>query len=485
MAAQWDPVSLREAMTDRMSLDEVEGLCFDLGIDADNLEGDTKSAKVRSLIQYMQRRSQLDTLTAQLAKSRPDIKPPGPAGGGDGAPSTPAPATTSTAGQTGGGTAATPATQVAAGKAPSWNYVDFGVSIAPGANGYAVNVLASPAGQASATTQVTLDSGSIADGVAALRAARFDIALAKSLGGQLLADLLQGNVANAYFATLGRAESQQSGMRLRLRINAPELKALPWEYLYDTQRDNFLAVRRDVVISRYLEVFQGVGALPQPPAIRILALLSSPSGVERLDLPGEQGRIQDALAPLVAGGRVELEFEANPTAANIRARLRRNIYHVIHYSGHAYYADKDDVVLQQAVSKDTGYVVLPNDDGSARLLEEAAFAQFFVGNPDIRLIILNACRGAQTSLTEYLSGLGDKLVQTAGVPAVIAMQFPIADSAAKEFAQEFYGSLADGLPIDAAVAQARLALFQDRGPNDRAWGTPVLFMRSEDGRLFS
>ncbi|MFN8484766.1 MAG: CHAT domain-containing protein [Anaerolineae bacterium] len=477
MAAQWDPISLRQAMSDRMSLDEIESLCFDLGIDADNLGGDNKSAKIRELIQYMQRRGRLDDLTAQLAKVRPDITPPGAASTRN---ATPAPEQAAPGSpQPGDSPTVSPTTLK-----PTWSYVDFDVAIASASSGYTVNVLTSPAGQASATTQFALDAGPIADGVAALKRAQFDTTLAKSLGGTLLAALLQGGVADAYFATLGRAESQQRGIRLRLRVNAPELKALPWEYLYDAKRDNFLAVRRDVVISRYLEVFQGLDPVSPPGALRILVLLSGPTGPAILDLAGEQKRIEDALAPLVNNGRVVVEFETNPTASNIRARLRRNVYHVIHYSGHAYYATESKLVLNQSVTKDTGYVVLPHDDGSARLMDEESFAQFFL-YPSIRLVTLNACQGAQSSLTEYLSGLGDKLVQTAGIPAVIAMQFPIADMAAKEFAREFYASLADGLPIDAAVAQARLALFQDRGASDRAWGTPVLFMRSETGRLFN
>ncbi len=373
-------------------------------------------------------------------------------------------------------------------KAPSWTYVDFDVAVESANSGYAVKVLASPAGQARATTQVVLTEGPIAEGVKALRSTRFDVSLAKNLGSQLLANLLTGDVGTAYNRTLGIAENQGSGVRLRLRINAPELKALPWEYLYDTQRDNFLAVRSDVVISRYLEVVQGIRTLPPPSALRILVLLSGPkaNGLPKLDLEGEEKRIREALAPLEKSGEITLDFETNPTTFNIRERLWNNVYHIIHYSGHAYYAEKDGSLLNgQPVTKDTGYVVLPDDDGNARLLDETSFAAGFNDSSNIRLVILNTCKSAQASLTEYLSGLGDKLVQTRGIPAVIAMQFPIADTAAKIFAREFYTSLAGGQPIDAAVARSRLALKQDSQQDARAWATPVLFMRSADGKLFA
>ncbi|HEX6867154.1 MAG TPA: ABC transporter substrate-binding protein, partial [Candidatus Limnocylindrales bacterium] len=68
------------------------------------------------------------------------------------------------------------------------------------------------------------------------------------------------------------------------------------------------------------------------------------------------------------------------------------------------------------------------------------------------------------------------------IPAVIAMQFEITDRAAIIFAGEFYAVLAEGQPVDAAVTQARLLVFAD--DNDVEWGTPVLFLRVQDGVLF-
>jgi hypothetical protein len=43
--------------------------------------------------------------------------------------------------------------------------------------------------------------------------------------------------------------------------------------------------------------------------------------------------------------------------------------------------------------------------------------------------------------------------------AVIAMRQAIPDAAGIVFAQEFYGSIAQGYPIDLAVAEARRGIF--------------------------
>jgi SAM-dependent methyltransferase len=69
-----------------------------------------------------------------------------------------------------------------------------------------------------------------------------------------------------------------------------------------------------------------------------------------------------------------------------------------------------------------------------------------------------------------------------GLAAVIAMQFEVSDIAAITLANEFYGALADGYPIEAAVAEARKAIFN--AGNDTEWATPVLYLRATDGRLF-
>ncbi len=70
-----------------------------------------------------------------------------------------------------------------------------------------------------------------------------------------------------------------------------------------------------------------------------------------------------------------------------------------------------------------------------------------------------------------------------GLPAVVAMQYAITDRAAIEFTHTFYESIADGLPVDTAVAEARVSMSLAL-PNTLEWGTPVLTLRAPDGHLF-
>jgi hypothetical protein len=69
-----------------------------------------------------------------------------------------------------------------------------------------------------------------------------------------------------------------------------------------------------------------------------------------------------------------------------------------------------------------------------------------------------------------------------GLPAVIAMQAEVQDETSCRFAEKFYQALAAGLPVDACVGEVRKALAAERNPE---WGTPVLYLRATDGRLFA
>jgi hypothetical protein len=95
--------------------------------------------------------------------------------------------------------------------------------------------------------------------------------------------------------------------------------------------------------------------------------------------------------------------------------------------------------------------------------------------------VLNACEGARASGSDPFAGVAQSLVAR-GIPAVVAMQFEITDRAAIVFAHEFYTAITDGLAIEGAVGEARRAIFGAK--SDVEWGTAVLYMRAEDGRLF-
>jgi hypothetical protein len=100
----------------------------------------------------------------------------------------------------------------------------------------------------------------------------------------------------------------------------------------------------------------------------------------------------------------------------------------------------------------------------------------------LRLVLLNTCEGAKGGQHDLFSVTAATLAQR-GIPAVLAMQYEITDRAAIECTRAFYEALAAGLPVDAAVAEARTAISVGV-TNSLEWGIPVLYLRSPDGTLF-
>ena len=68
--------------------------------------------------------------------------------------------------------------------------------------------------------------------------------------------------------------------------------------------------------------------------------------------------------------------------------------------------------------------------------------------------VLNACKGGRSGADDPFAGTAQSLARQ-GIPAVIAMQRSVSDAAAIVLAQELYGALAVGYPVDAALTEAR------------------------------
>ncbi|HEY0781984.1 MAG TPA: CHAT domain-containing protein, partial [Thermoanaerobaculia bacterium] len=295
----------------------------------------------------------------------------------------------------------------------------------------------------------------------------------EEVGGALFRALFQGEMLKAFQGCLAKARSV-SGLRIRLRLNdAPELAELPWEYLYDDGGQGFLALSGRTPVVRYLELSEGLATLSVEPPLRILAVISTPRGYRELaEADAEWRRLEAAVRPLRASGRIEIERLEHPTAEALAARLRTGApVHVLHFVGHGGFSE----INQE------GVLVFEDEHGEGVPLGGPSLAYLLHDHPSLRLAVLNACNGARSSHEDAFAGTAQTLVQH-GVPAVIGMQSEVMDETACRFAEKLYRGLAAGLPVDACLAEVRRALAAERNPE---WGTPVLYLRAIDGRLFA
>ena len=64
---------LRQQLEKHYSEEDLRNLCFDLGVDHENLQGETKPALVRELCAYLERHSRIPELMEMVKKTRPDV----------------------------------------------------------------------------------------------------------------------------------------------------------------------------------------------------------------------------------------------------------------------------------------------------------------------------------------------------------------------------------------------------------------------------
>ena len=277
----------------------------------------------------------------------------------------------------------------------------------------------------------------------------------------------------------GEARGRSKQRRIRLRIDPPELHALPWELLRDGTE--LIAADADTPFSRYLAIGKEWGHALADRPMRVLAVISNPNDLRaKYDLPAadvelETSTLREALSPAPGTGvepGVRLDFLSPPiTFARLEAQLR-NGYHVLHFIGHGGF----NAQQQQAA------LYFENDDRTAQRVIDADFAGMLdrLQAPP-QLVVLAACQSARQSLREVFTGLGPRLVQI-GLPAVVAMQADVTMLTTRQFTATFYRQLLAHGTIDLAMNEARSTLITT-GRYDAA--VPVLFMRLRDGRLWS
>ena len=246
---------------------------------------------------------------------------------------------------------------------------------------------------------------------------------------------------------------------------------MPWEYLYDPDEKVHLATNAETAFVRYVPV--KIPAWPTQVALplRVLLVASNPHDMPALDVEAEVAIVPTALEPWVADGRLLLKVLEGATVVDVNQALRRFDPHVFHFVGHGLFVD------------DTAFLVFQDDENRAALVDEHRVQELFSGCKSTRLAIervpVGCCVFSQTA-----DGIGATPPAASGLGR---------HRHAARHCRRSSGHLRTrvlskpdpGYPIEAAVAEGRRGIFLELGAAYRDWGTPVLFLRAKDGRLFA
>jgi hypothetical protein len=304
--------------------------------------------------------------------------------------------------------------------------------------------------------------------------------------GEILGNLLFPPRVREFFANCRASLRDEKGLRIRLRLESLTLSDLPWEYAYFGKQDappmeGFLVLDRNLSLVRFetmgekMVSLDPVGSGP----LRMVVLMASPkkdpkSEFEELNLRDEKEKIErvikerDEITPV---------FSLDVTAGMLMDALTENA-HIFHFAGHGKF--EGDLGLDD---QGQGFIILVDEQKKAWPLSAEKLAMN-LRKRGVRLAVLGACESARKDQVNAWTGVASALTR-AGIPAVVGMQFNIEDDNAIAFSRQFYRALIKGQSIDAAVIDGRLAIYtQSKVENERDWGVPVLYLRTEEGVLF-
>lgn len=291
--------------------------------------------------------------------------------------------------------------------------------------------------------------------------------------GEILAGMiLPGGVRARLLKDLKLTRERGEALRIRLHIEAPEFVPLPWEYLYlDGSRAsgeseyNFLSLQPDVSIVRHEATGQEEPAVKRPDRgrYRLVAALTSAQGPRPLDVSGDRREIEVALKA-TREGEFEPVWVDGATPDSLFAALRDGA-DVFHFAGHGYF------------DGERGRIILDGGDGDTVEYDAVELGQKLQG---ARLAVLSACETAQTSRANVWGGVAHALVR-AGLAAVVASQYRLSDANAGPLARELYRVVLTGGTVDKAISNARSAILNQSGLENRDWGSLVLYLNTDSG----
>lgn len=284
------------------------------------------------------------------------------------------------------------------------------------------------------------------------------------LGAELFDTVFSGPVRDAYLSSRGRIESRGHGLRIQLsaRPKATDVLSVPWELLHQSKHREFLARCPVQSIVRRVAVPQ-LKPLPSASAdIRVLIISASPSGLPNLQSLKET----QPLRHLLEAHGAYVKVLPHATIDSLDQALRQS-FNIVHFIGHGHFDARTE----------SGCIVLEDLRGRAVEVAGSLFAEVLTYRPGLNLVLLSSCDSARVPRVEGrdpFTSMAPALI-LAGLPAVLAMQFPISNAAARVFGHVLYESLVEHKSLDLAVTTGRRALYQTY-PNTWEWITPTLFL---------
>ena len=300
----------------------------------------------------------------------------------------------------------------------------------------------------------------------------------KKLGSALFDALIRGKVRDLYQQGRGGAGGNAAkGLRIRILVDLRDerlrpLLRVPWEILFDRSADatGLLALDPRRPIVRTIDSMEQTLSPSPEPLQRVLLVLSNPRHLVPLDLESECAGVEEALKRIP----IYPEVLRQATLSRLRESISDGEHQIVHFMGHGRF----DPEIGE------GVFLLEAEHRVRDALRASTLASLFAGKPMPRLVVLTSCLSAESGRDPTFGPFASvaAALTAAGLPAVVAMQAKVRNRSAIRFTERLYRRLAKGDPVEAAVADARIALQAGR-EELLDWAVPVLYIRGRAGGI--
>ncbi|EDN68377.1 conserved hypothetical protein [Beggiatoa sp. PS] len=170
--------------------------------------------------------------------------------------------------------------------------------------------------------------------------------LKEDIGIPLFNALFTGKILKSYKKAL-----KASSLTIQLKITAPELLNIPWEYMYDAhvlRNYLLLTLQTKIMLSRLLDVSpEVVDRKKMNRPLRVLVVISQPSN-QRNDYPPIVYKAEDKwLEKLSSNKNKKLKIDrVSPASTNqLRNNLTNKHFDILHFFGHGDLDEKETKVF--------------------------------------------------------------------------------------------------------------------------------------------
>lgn len=287
----------------------------------------------------------------------------------------------------------------------------------------------------------------------------------KAFGAQLFAFLFRGDLRDLY------DRLPQGSVTVQILSDRAEVKEVPWEYLLTPDKPPAPNRERSVV---RVQPTRGIYHSPRSlKKVRVLFVSADPvdqQGVSWSDIESVVSRVFAGHMP----ANTTIKVVEGATRQALMATIARESFDVFHFFGHG------------ELQGNVGHLVLQDiATGKGDLFSAPDLAVALTGK-GVQLAILSACLTGAGNQRDDFAVLATALIG-AGIPAVVANQYPIPIKSVAPFVGSLYASLmADG-NIDVAVAEGRAMLaagIPGESTGNVEWGIPTLHRLADGQQIF-